>query len=104
MDDVTLRIERITFEDEADTALLEAVMQHGDMFTEKEERVIGAMYDRNNGLLTLMFDDRDQLYRVPLWFRRCVENKAAYALIDKPSMVTLHYLRKEIPNKTHGDI
>lgn len=103
MDDITLRLENITVDADCEVTLLDAVMQHGDMFSETE-KIIGAMYDNKTGVLTLMFNDRDQLYRVPRWFRNCVKDELVRNLLVHPTMITLMYMRTEIPNKMQEDV
>ena len=103
MDDVTLRLNILSSDDDCEVALLDMVMQHGDMFSETD-KIVGAMYDNKCGLLTLMFDDRDQLYRVPRWFRNCIHDKAVRDLLAQPAMITLMYMRTEIPNKITNKI
>lgn len=98
MDDITLRLNILSPDDDCEVTLLDTIMQHGDMFSETD-KIVGAMYDNNSGVLTLMFDDRDQLYRVPRWFRNCVRDKVVRDLLAQPTMMTLMYMRTEVPNK-----
>ncbi len=82
-----------------DLALIETIMDNGDMFTSKsDDRIVATLYNGKTGILTLCFDDRDDLYRVPLWYRNCVDKPEMFArLIDNPIKVDLVFLRTERP-------